>query len=52
MRHLCQTNTVREQAPTMAGESNDDPGYMVRGKLFAVGYMKGLIEALQSPSGG
>jgi mannonate dehydratase len=40
-----------DHAPTMEGESNDDPGYMVRGKLFAVGYMKGLIDALQSPSG-
>ncbi len=36
-----------DHAPTMEGESNDDPGYAVMGRLFAVGYMKGLIEAIQ-----
>ena len=35
-----------DHAPTMEGEANDAPGYMVRGKLFAVGYMKGLIDSL------
>ena len=34
-----------DHAPTLEGESNDHPGYMVMGKIFAVGYMKGLIEA-------
>lgn len=37
-----------DHAPTMEGEANDDPGYMVRGKLFAVGYMRGLIDAVCS----
>ncbi len=37
-----------DHAPTMEGESNDDPGYMVRGKLFAIGYMRGLIDAVNS----
>lgn len=37
-----------DHAPTMEGEANDEPGYMVRGKLFAVGYMKGLIDAVYS----
>ena len=37
-----------DHAPTMEGESNDNPGYMVRGKIFAVGYMKGLIDAVNS----
>ena len=36
-----------DHAPTLEGESNDHPGYMVMGKIFAVGYMKGLIEAAQ-----
>ena len=35
-----------DHAPTMEGESNDNPGYMIRGKLFAIGYMKGLIDAV------
>ena len=37
-----------DHAPTMEGESNDNPGYMVRGKIFAIGYMKGLIAAIDS----
>lgn len=37
-----------DHAPTMEGESNDTPGYMVRGQIFAIGYMKGLIDAIQS----
>jgi mannonate dehydratase len=36
------------QAPTMEGDSNDTPGYMMRGQIFAVGYMKGLIDAISS----
>jgi len=28
----------------MAGESNDTPGYEMKGRLFAIGYMKGLLE--------
>jgi len=37
-----------DHAPTMEGESNDNPGYMVRGKIFAIGYMKGLIDSIQA----
>ena len=33
-----------DHVPTMAGEDNSIPGYHITGKLFAVGYMKGLIE--------
>jgi len=36
-----------DHAPTMEGENNDNPGYMVRGQIFAVGYMKGLIDAVR-----
>lgn len=35
-----------DHAPTMEGESNDQPGYMMRGQIFAIGYMKGLIDAV------
>jgi mannonate dehydratase len=34
--------------PTMEGEHNDQPGYMIRGQIFAVGYMKGLIQAVRA----
>lgn len=37
-----------DHAPTMEGESNENPGYMVRGKLFALGYMRGLLDAVYS----
>ncbi|MBL7187079.1 MAG: mannonate dehydratase [Phycisphaerae bacterium] len=33
-------------APTLADESNQRPGYAMQGKVFAIGYMKGIAEAL------
>jgi mannonate dehydratase len=33
-----------DHVPTMAGESNDTPGYEMKGRLFAIGYMSGLID--------
>jgi len=38
-----------DHAPTMEGESNEAPGYAVVGKLFAIGYMKGIMEAFDIP---
>lgn len=37
-----------DHVPTLEGESNDTPGYMLLGRLHAVGYMKGLIDAIDS----
>lgn len=37
-----------DHAPTMAGESNAFPGYHMLGRLYAVGYMRGLMQAAQS----
>ncbi|HMO58531.1 MAG TPA: mannonate dehydratase [Roseiflexaceae bacterium] len=34
-----------DHVPTMAGEQNDAPGYETLGRLFAVGYLKGLRTA-------
>ena len=34
-----------DHVPTVAGDSNDHPGYSELGTLFAIGYIKGLIEA-------
>lgn len=34
-----------DHAPTLEGESNEHQGYMLLGKIYAVGYMQGLIEA-------
>ncbi len=35
-----------DHVPTMEGEPNTEPGYMMLGRLFAIGYMKGLREAV------
>lgn len=33
-----------DHVPLMAGERNDRPGYTVAGRLFAIGYLKGLLQ--------
>lgn len=38
-----------DHAPTLIGESNDSPGYAMQGKIFAIGYMKGIMHALDIP---
>lgn len=35
-----------DHVPTMAGDSNDHPGYSIIGTLFALGYMRGLMESI------
>jgi mannonate dehydratase len=35
-----------DHVPTMAGEDNDHPGYETMGRLYALGYMRGLMEAV------
>jgi len=36
-----------DHVPTMAGEDNSNPGYHTKGRLFAVGYMRGLLESAE-----
>lgn len=36
-----------DHVPTMAGEDNSAPGYEVLGRLFAIGYIKGLVEGVE-----
>jgi mannonate dehydratase len=38
-----------DHAPTLGGESNRSPGYAMQGKIFAIGYMKGIAQALNIP---
>lgn len=38
-----------DHAPTMEGEQNSRPGYAMTGKVFAFGYMKGVMDALRLP---
>jgi mannonate dehydratase len=35
-----------DHAPTMVGESNANPGYEMMGRLYAIGYIKGLMEGV------
>ena len=34
-----------DHAPSMLGEPNETPGYEMKGRLFAAGYLRGLIHA-------
>jgi mannonate dehydratase len=38
-----------DHAPTLDGEANDHPGYAMGGKVFAFGYMKGVMDAWKIP---
>ena len=35
-----------DHTPTLAGERNDNPGYEMLGNLFAVGYIRGILDTL------
>ena len=38
-----------DHAPTLDGESNRQPGYAMGGKILAIGYMKGVLDAFKIP---
>jgi mannonate dehydratase len=38
-----------DHAPTLAAETNERPGYAMQGKIFAIGYIKGMAQALNIP---
>ncbi len=39
-----------DHVPTMEGDTNDNPAYSNIGRLFAIGYLKGLREAVYRPA--
>mgnify|MGYP006292981835 FL=1 len=46
LKEIGFTGTVRpDHAPSMAGEPNDTPGYEMLGRLFAAGYLRGLMQS-------
>ncbi len=46
-RDVGYTGPMRvDHVPTMAGEENVQPGYEEMGRLYAIGYTKGLMEAV------
>jgi mannonate dehydratase len=40
-----------DHVPTMEGDNNDNAGYSSIGRLFAIGYIKGLREAVYEQKG-
>jgi len=40
-----------DHVPTMDGETNENPGYETLGRLYGVGYIKGLMEAARKELG-
>lgn len=38
-----------DHAPTLEGESNASPGYAINGKIFAIGYIIGVMQAKRLP---
>jgi mannonate dehydratase len=51
-RYLCLGHShdivVRpDHVPTMEGETNENPGYEMLGRLHAIGYMQGLMHAIE-----
>lgn len=36
-----------DHVPTMEGDDNSRPGYSLYGRLFAIGYMRGMLEAIE-----
>lgn len=43
------TGVIRpDHVPTLEGDANDPPGYTTRGRLYATGYMRGLLEAVRA----
>ena len=39
-----------DHVPTMAGETVQNAGYDALGRLFAIGYLKGILETLERES--
>jgi mannonate dehydratase len=38
-----------DHVPTMAGEKNANAGYEMKGNLFGIGYIKGIMDTLRIP---
>ncbi|SRR5258708_38850208 len=46
LKSMGYAGTIRpDHAPSMAGETNETPGYEMLGRLFAAGYLRGLMQA-------
>jgi mannonate dehydratase len=51
-REVCPGVVIRpDHVPTLEGEDNSNPGYHVLGRLWALGYIKGLMQGLDQKEG-
>ena len=41
-----------DHAPTMFEENNDEPGYAALGRIFAIGYFKGILKMIENNNAG
>ena len=47
LKDVGYSGSVRpDHAPSMAGETNETPGYEMLGRLFTAGYLRGLMQAV------
>ena len=47
LKEIGYEGTLRpDHVPSMAGETNETPGYEMLGRLFAAGYLRGLMQAV------
>ncbi len=46
----CHVPIRVDHVPTMAGEDNNTPGYAIAGRLYAIGYLKGLMDGRLTPA--
>ncbi len=49
-KHTPHVPIRADHVPLMAGETNDTAGYTALGRLYAIGYLKGLLEAVEKES--
>lgn len=50
LEHHDQICIRPDHVPTMEGETNENPGYETLGRIHALGYMRGLMDAITSPN--
>ena len=52
-QEVCPGVVIRpDHVPTLEGEDNSNPGYHVLGRLWALGYIKGLMQGMKGGEGG
>ena len=46
LKEIGYEGTIRPaHVPSMLGDSNESPGYEMQGRLYAAGYIRGLLQS-------